>query len=102
MPARKQRQTCRSHSSSVRLRALFLVGARGRDADFRTDGTLSIWTVAGRKRISYTVPKAFQATLAAAKEIDSLTVIERNGRLLGSVTLTLEAPEPHGHPSCGR
>src|SRR5690348_1433992 len=78
---------------------LFLVGQRGRDADFRADGTLSIWTVAGRKRITYTVPKAFQATLAAAKEIDSLTVIERNGRLLGSVTLTLEAPEPQGiHP----
>lgn len=80
-------------------RALFLVGARGRDADFRSDGTLSIWTVAGRKHISYTVPKAFQATLAAAKAIDSLTVIERNGRLFGHVTLTLEAPEPHGiHP----
>jgi IS605 OrfB family transposase len=80
-------------------RSLFLVGARGRDADFRTDGTLSIWTVAGRKRISYTVPKAFRATLAAAREIDSLTVIERNGRLLGRVTVTLVAPEPMGiHP----
>src|SRR5690242_2615981 len=75
-------------------RALFLVGARGRDADFRSDGTLSIWTVAGRKHISYIVPKAFQAILAAAKAIDSLTVIERNGRLLGRVTLTVEAPEP--------
>jgi len=80
-------------------RALFLVGQRGRDADFRTDGTLSIWTVSGRKRIGYTVPQAFQATLARAKEIDSLTVIERNGRLLGRVTVTLEAPEPVGmHP----
>jgi putative transposase len=82
-----------------RARALFLVGQRGRDADLRADGTLSIWTVAGRKRLAYTVPQAFQATLAAATEIDSLTVIERNGRLLGRVTLTLEAPEPHGiHP----
>jgi IS605 OrfB family transposase len=77
-------------------RALFLVGKRGRDADFRADGTLSIWTVAGRKRISYRVPEAFKAMLASAKEIDSLTVIERNGRLLGRVTLTLEAPEPKG------
>src|SRR5262249_38926989 len=34
--------------------ALFLVGERGRDARFLTDGTLSIWTVAGRKRIPYT------------------------------------------------
>jgi IS605 OrfB family transposase len=82
-----------------RSRALFLVGTRGRDADFRADGTLSIWTVAGRKHISYTVPDAFKTTLAAAKEIDSLTVIERDGRLLGRVTLTLEAPETCGvHP----
>jgi putative transposase len=76
--------------------ALFLVGKRGRDADFRADGTLSIWTVAGRKRIHYIVPSAFTATMAAAKEIDSLTVIERNGRLLGRVTLTLDAPKPRG------
>lgn len=80
-------------------RALFLVGQRGRDADFRRDGTLSIWTVAGRKRLSYVVPDAFKATLTAAKEIDSLTVIERGGRLLGRVTVTLQAPEPTGiHP----
>lgn len=82
-----------------RARALFLVGTRGRDADFRADGRLSIWTVAGRKRLAYAVPKAFRETLAAAKEIDSLSVVERDGRLLGRVTLTLEAPEPQGvHP----
>jgi putative transposase len=79
-----------------RARGLFLVGKRGRDADFRHDGTLSIWTVAGRKRLSYVVPDAFSATLAAAQEIDSLSVIERDGRLLGRVTLTLAAPEPNG------
>jgi len=79
-----------------RARALFLVGKRGRDADFRKDGTLSLWTVAGRKHITYAVPKAFKSTLAHAKEIDSLTVIERNGRLLGRLTLTLNAPDPYG------
>jgi IS605 OrfB family transposase len=79
-----------------RARALFLVSKRGRDAAFRADGSLSVWTVAGRKRLAYTVPAAFQETLAAAKEIDSLTVIERNGRLLGRLTITLEAPEPNG------
>ncbi len=79
-----------------RARALFLVGKRGRDADFRPDGTLSIWTTAGRKRLAYRVPTAFQDTFTQAKEIDSLTVIERNGTLLGRVTLTLEAPEPNG------
>lgn len=80
-------------------RALFLVGKRGRDADFRADGTLSIWTVAGRKHISYIVPSAFREAMAAAKEIDSMTVIERNGRLLGRVTITLEVSDPQGvHP----
>src|SRR6266516_5529903 len=39
-----------------RARALFLIGRRGRDADFRKDGTLSLWTVGGRKHLSYTVP----------------------------------------------
>jgi IS605 OrfB family transposase len=82
-----------------RAHALFLVGKRGRDADFRADGSLSIWTVAGRKRLAYVVPNVFKETLAAAKEIDSLNVIERNGRLVGRVTLTLEVPDPTGiHP----
>ncbi len=57
-----------------RARALFLVGERGRDADFRKDGTLSIWTVAGRKRLTYKVPPDFQNTLKQAVEIDSLNV----------------------------
>jgi hypothetical protein len=47
------------------------VGKRGRDADIRQDGTLSIWTVAGRKHIAYQVPEAFKSMLVAAKEIDS-------------------------------
>jgi putative transposase len=79
-----------------KVRALFLVGKRGRDADFRADGTLSIWTVAGRKHLAYTVPDAFKARLQQAKEIDSLTVIERDGKLLGRVTVTLEVPDPVG------
>ncbi len=79
--------------------ALFLVGERGRDARFCDDGTLSIWTVAGRKRIAYTVPDAFKATLAAAVDIDSMTVIARDGRLLGRVVVTLRVPDPTGmHP----
>jgi IS605 OrfB family transposase len=79
--------------------ALFLVGERGRDARFCDDGTLSIWTVAGRKRIAYRVPDAFTQTLAEAVEIDSMTVIERDGRLLGRVVVTLRVPDPKGiHP----
>ena len=57
------------------------------------------WTTAGRKRLAYTVPEAFQQTFADAVEIDSLTVIERDGRLLGRVVVTLAVPEPKAvHP----
>ncbi len=79
-----------------KARALFLVGKRGRDADFRPDGTLSIWTVGGRKHLSYTIPDAFKPTFEQASEIDSLTLIERDGKLIGRVTLTLQVPEPAG------
>lgn len=82
-----------------RANAVFLIGRRGRDADFRQDGTLSIWTVAGRKRLRYHVPEAFQTLFQQAKEYDSLNVIERDGKLLGRLTITLEVPKPAGiHP----
>jgi len=79
-----------------KARALFLVGSRGRDASFRPDGMLSIWTLAGRKHLTYSIPEDFKATFERAKEIDSLTVILHNGKLIGRVTLTLEVPEPVG------
>lgn len=79
-----------------RASALFLVGERGRDADFRADGTLSIWTVAGRKHLPYIVPTALRPLFDAAKEIDSVTVIERKGKLYGRVALTLDVPDPTG------
>ncbi len=80
----------------TRPAALFLAGERGRDADFRADGTLSLWTVAGRKRLPYKVPLALRPLFDAAKEIDSVTVVERGGKLYGRVALTLDAPEPRG------
>ncbi len=76
--------------------AVFIIGVRGRDAGFRKDGKLSIWTTTGRKRISYEIPKAFQKTFDNAVEYDSLTVIERNGKLIGRLCVTLEVPEPSG------
>lgn len=79
-----------------KARALFLVGSRGRDAAFREDGTLSIWTCAGRKRLTYTMPEDFKATFEQAKEIDCLNVISRSGKLIGRVTITLEVSEPAG------
>lgn len=97
--AKSNRHTVEKPFAFRHAHALFLVGKRGRDADFRADGSLSLWTVAGRKRLSYVVPDAFKETLATAKEIDSLTIIERNGRVLGQVTLTLDVPDPTGiHP----
>lgn len=83
--AKRNRQSAQKPFAFRRARALFLVGTRGRDADCRQDGTLSIWTVAGRKRISYRVPEAFESALGAAKEIEGITVIERTGRLLGAL-----------------
>jgi len=80
--------------------ALFLVGVRGRDADFRKDGTLSIWTVGGRKRLTYTVAKGQTMTLASAS-VDSITVIERKGRLIGRVSVTIGCPEPEGNSPVG-
>jgi putative transposase len=40
------------------------------------------------------VPEDFKPILERAKEIDSLNVILRDGKLIGRVTLTLEVPEP--------
>jgi len=97
--AKRNRRPAQRPFNFNRRAAMFLVGKRGRDADFRKDGTLSIWTVAGRKRISYQVPEAFQHWLNEALEIDSITVIDRKGRLLGRVVVTLEWPDPKGvHP----
>jgi len=79
-----------------RRAALFLIGKRGRDADFRADGMLSIWTVEGRRRIAYTVPARLLPLWQRATEIDSVTVIERGGRLVGRVVITIAAPDPTG------
>jgi IS605 OrfB family transposase len=94
--AKRNKRPAAKPFAFARAAAMFLVGKRGRDADFRKDGTLSLWTVGGRKRIGYTVPAYAQPIIAAAKEIDSLTIIERDGRLVGRVVVTLEVPEPAG------
>jgi hypothetical protein len=64
---------------------MFLTGERGRNADFRADGVLCIWTVAGRQHISYQVPRALRPLFGIASEIDSVTVIERKGKLYGAL-----------------
>ena len=74
-------------------RALFLVGKRGRDADFRKDGKLSIWTVGGRKKISYSIPKYFKQYFERAVLIDSITVKIKKGKLIGYVSLKIDVKE---------
>ncbi|MCG8351641.1 MAG: RNA-guided endonuclease TnpB family protein [Chloroflexales bacterium] len=102
--ARANKKPAQRPFAFKRTAALFLLGTRGRDARFcgpraSGDGILSIWTVAGRKRLAYTVPDVFTQTLAEAVKIDSMTVIERDGRLLGRVVVTLRVPDPKGiHP----
>uniref|UniRef100_UPI0035E3FAC0 RNA-guided endonuclease InsQ/TnpB family protein n=1 Tax=Thermogemmatispora sp. TaxID=1968838 RepID=UPI0035E3FAC0 len=92
--ARRNRHPPQRPFQFRRRQALFLIGTRGRDARLCPDGTLSIWTLAGRKSLPWRVPAAFQHRLAQAKTIDSLTVVERDGRLVGRLTLTLEVPDP--------
>lgn len=73
--------------------ALFLVGKRGRDADFRKDGKLSIWTVGGRKKLGYTIPDYFKQYFERAVMIDSIIVKIRKGKLIGYVSLKIEVKE---------
>src|SRR5438046_9846086 len=75
-----------------KVRALFLVGSRGRDADFRKDGTLYIWTVGGCKHLTYSIPDDFQTNFEKAKEIDSLMIILRIGNIIDSVAHNLDEP----------
>jgi putative transposase len=75
--------------------ALYLVGKKGRDASFKK-GKLSIWTIAGRKRLNYSVPDYFKPIFDKATEIDSINVVEKAGNLIGYVCLSVDVPEPKG------
>ena len=84
-----------------RARALFLIGNRGRDADFRKDGTLSIWTVAGEENTCPTLFRRISRPCLnehiAKDDYNCLNVFSRDGQLIGRVTLTLDAPpQPQG------
>ena len=76
--------------------ALFLIGKRGRDASICKDGTISIWTVGGRKKIGFSIPDYFAHYFANALSFDSLIVKERNGRLVGYLCVTLPKPLAKG------
>ena len=76
--------------------ALFLIGKRKRDAAIKRDGTISIWTVGGRKRLAFSIPDYFIGYFLNALSFDSLTVKERNGQLIGYLCVTLPKPAVKG------
>ena len=79
--------------------ALFLVGKRGRDANFMKDGHLSISTIDGRKHLKYEVPEAFKEDFYNATEIDSIIVKNLGSKIIGFVAYTIELPDVKGiHP----
>lgn len=53
---------------------VWLIGDRGRDASFPADGTLSVWTVAGRKHIPFYVPARLRNLFDRAVRVNSLHV----------------------------
>lgn len=93
--AKKNKRQAQKAFGFHKKHALFLVGKRGRDASFKA-GKLSIWTVAGRKRLPFSVPEYFKPMLDDAQEIDSINIVEKDGRLVGFVCVTLDVPEPAG------
>lgn len=76
--------------------ALFLIGKRGRDASFKKDKTISIWTVSGRTKYDYSIPSHFIDRFNSAKLINSLTLSIKNNKLKGNLCITIEVPEPKG------
>jgi IS605 OrfB family transposase len=81
--------------------ALFLIGKRGRDAELLPEHRLAFWTPNGKKIVSFRVPAYFEERFQQAVEFDSLLVIERKGRLLGRLVVTLPIPDPEGDLPCG-
>lgn len=80
---------------------LFLVGERGRDAAFRPDGTLSISTVAGRKRIHWRANPWTRRALESASRINSINVVLRGNMVLGYVSYDIDVPDPTHGPAIG-
>ena len=53
---------------------VWLIGERGRDASLPSDGTLSLWTVSGRKHLPFSVPARFQNMFERVICVNSLSV----------------------------
>lgn len=93
--AKSNKRPAKKPFAFKRDHAVFLVGKKGRDASFPRDGSLSIWTVAGRKRMPYRVPDRLKPLFERAKLVNSLTVREdRTGKLVVIASITIDAPDP--------
>jgi putative transposase len=77
-------------------RATFLIGKSKRDAGINNDGTLSIWTVVGRKKLKFTTPDAFKQYMVAATSFDALCIAVRRGKLHATLSVTIPDLEPIG------
>jgi len=92
--AKKQNRKLRRPINFKRVRAIFAIGPRGRDAAFRKDGKLSIWTVSGRKRIGFRLPEYSKKLFKNAIGFDSLNITEHKGKMVCSIIVKLEVPDP--------
>ncbi len=100
--AKKNKRPAKKPFLFVRLYALWLIdGNKGRDARFCKDGTISIWTIAGRKRFRFTIPKAMQADFDAAIHYNSLSITEQDGKLVARLAITLPDPPATGTSPVG-
>ena len=88
--ARKHRKRVLRPLQFNKPEAMFLIGKAKRDAALRKDGTISIWTVNGRRRVRFFVPDEFAAILKEARTHDVLCLRRnRHGKLIASLSVTL-------------
>ena len=76
--------------------ALFLIGKVGRDASFKSDGTMSIWTIGGRKRLRYHIPGVFQEAFDTADVINSVVIVPDGDKFIGHACVTHNIPNAPG------
>lgn len=93
--AKSNKQRAKEPFGFYRDHAVYLVGKRGRDARFLEDGRISISTLEGRKKIGYREATGHVGFIERAKLINSINLVENDGRLEGRVCVTLEVAEPN-------
>ncbi|MGD9725614.1 MAG: hypothetical protein AB7V39_04365, partial [Nitrospiraceae bacterium] len=79
-----------------KARALFLIGKSKRDANPPRRETIRVWTVAGRKDIQYSIPERFRALFKMVVSFDALAVSIKGGRLVATLSVTLNPIEVAG------